>query len=139
MEPSSRSSVKRVGASMRKWYSHLVQTLRFSARSFFQIICRQPSHLTHSPSVRTRFSSDACISLDSLLNHAKVLPFLVLNTPLREHAFFVGVLYLLHLRDRIGQLNDCRMCVAARQDHMHLFRLLLEPFRNLGRIKHTVA
>src|SRR6476620_4229281 len=35
------------------------------------MIWRHPSHLTHRPSVRTRFSSFACISLHARLNHAK--------------------------------------------------------------------
>ncbi len=79
MLSSSSSSIRRSAEPMRKWYSHLGHTFRFSSSSFFQMICRHPSHFTHSPSVRTRFSSFAWISLDSRLNHAKIAhPFLVL-------------------------------------------------------------
>src|SRR3954469_13461419 len=53
---------------MRKWRSHLVQTFQFASRSFFQMTWRQSSHFTHSPSVRTRFSAVASISLFSRLN-----------------------------------------------------------------------
>src|ERR1039458_1290202 len=65
---SSRSCASRVRASMRKCLSHLGQTFKFSSRSFFQIICRQLSHFTHSPSVRTRFSPAVSISPDCRLN-----------------------------------------------------------------------
>src|SRR5262252_4451372 len=41
---------------MRKCWPHLEQTLRFVSRSFFQMIWRQLSHFSHSPSVLTRFS-----------------------------------------------------------------------------------
>src|SRR6185312_9861901 len=133
---------------------HLVHTFRLSSSSFFQMIWRQPSHLTQRPSVRTRFSSVAWISLDSRLNHAKIthlsnrnapglkpllitLPNaalkgrfppksrLIFNTPLGHHAFFIGVLYLLHFGYGIGQLNDCRMRVPSRQDYVYLRRFLL--------------
>src|SRR5258708_39896804 len=53
---------------MRKCLSHFGQTLRLSSRSFFQIICRQPSHFTHSPSVRTFFSPEVSNSPDCRLN-----------------------------------------------------------------------
>src|ERR1039457_3697761 len=65
---SSRSCASRVRAWMRKCLSHLGQTFKFSSRSFFQIICRQLSHFTHSPSVRTRFSPAVSISPDCRLN-----------------------------------------------------------------------
>src|SRR6478609_2654529 len=114
------------------------------------MIWRHPSHLTHRPSVRTRFSSVAWISLDSRLNHAKMIhpsisqcagaktplftltdaalkgrPFilrflhLIFDAALGHHAFFIGVLYLLHFRYGIGQLNDCRMRIPSRQDYVH--------------------
>src|SRR5215831_18381997 len=111
MLSSSRSSIRRCAESMRKWKLHFVQTLRFSSNSFFQIIWRQPSHFSHSPSVRTRFSSFAWISLDSRLNHANVrtqLSFpdyrclLIFDAPLRHDALFIGVLHLFHLGDGIG-------------------------------------
>src|SRR5438874_2937192 len=53
---------------MRKWRSHLGQTFQFWSRSFFQITWRQPSHFTHKPSVRTRFSLEASSSVFSRLN-----------------------------------------------------------------------
>src|SRR6185312_1375647 len=108
---------------------HLVHTFRLSSSSFFQMIWRQPSHLTHRPSVRTRFSSVAWISLDSRLNHAKIAHLsnrdLIFNASLRHHTFFIGVLYLLHFGYGIGQLNDCRMRVPSRQDYVYLRRFLL--------------
>src|SRR5271155_915334 len=67
---SSSNSDNRVRASMRKCFSHLGQTFKFSSRSFFQIICRQFSHLTHNPSVRTVFSPEVFSSPDSRLNQA---------------------------------------------------------------------
>src|SRR5580658_5583633 len=65
---SSRSCASRVRASIRKCLSHFGQTLKLSSRSFFQIICRQPSHFTHSPSVRTFFSPEVSNSPDCRLN-----------------------------------------------------------------------
>src|SRR3954469_19475522 len=53
---------------MRKWRSHFVQTFQLASRSFFQMTWRQSSHFTHRPSVRTRFSAVASISLFSRLN-----------------------------------------------------------------------
>src|ERR1700730_4541353 len=53
---------------MRKCRSHLGQTLKFSSRSFFQMICRQVSHFTHSPSVRTLRSPEVSSSPDCRLN-----------------------------------------------------------------------
>src|ERR1700680_5227344 len=67
---SSSNWARRVLASMRKCLSHLGQTLRFSSRSFFQMIWRQPSHFTHKPSVRTFFSPEVSSSPDSRLNQA---------------------------------------------------------------------
>src|SRR5208282_1149771 len=55
---------------MRKCLSHFGQTLRLSSRSFFQMICRQLSHFTHRPSVRTFFSPEVSSSPDSRLNQA---------------------------------------------------------------------
>ena len=49
------------------------------------------------------------------------------------------MLHLAHFGHRIGKLDNCRMRVASRQDHMHHFRLLLQRFDHLRRIKHTVA
>ena len=49
------ASASRVRASMRKCLSHFGHTFKFSSRSFFQMICRQFSHFTHKPSVRTVF------------------------------------------------------------------------------------
>src|SRR6202030_1592860 len=67
---SSRSWARRVRASMRKCRSHLGQTLKFSSRSFFQMICRQVSHFTHSPSVRTLRSPEVSSSPACRLNQA---------------------------------------------------------------------
>src|SRR5947199_8231334 len=55
---------------MRLCFSHLGQTLRFSSRSFFQMICRQLSHFTQRPSVRTFFSPEVSSSPDWRLNQA---------------------------------------------------------------------
>src|SRR5581483_10872368 len=65
---SSSNCDRRLRASIRKCLSHLVQTLRLSSRSFFQIIWRQFSHFTHNPSVRTFFSPEVSNSPDCLLN-----------------------------------------------------------------------
>src|SRR6202140_4721776 len=65
---SSKSCARRARASMRKCLSHLGQTLKLSSRSFFQIIWRQPSHLTQRPSVRTFFSPEVSSSPDCRLN-----------------------------------------------------------------------
>src|SRR5208337_623190 len=64
----SSNWANRVRASIRKCLSHFGQTFRFSSRSFFQMICRQLSHFTHRPSVRTFFSPAASISPDCRLN-----------------------------------------------------------------------
>src|SRR5260370_13354660 len=53
---------------MRKCRSHLGQTFQFWSRSFFQITWRQPSHFTHKPSVRTRFSLESSRYVFSRLN-----------------------------------------------------------------------
>src|SRR5436190_11881336 len=55
---------------MRKCLPHFGQTFIFSSRSFFQMICRQLSHFTHSPSVRIFFSPDESSSPDCRLNQA---------------------------------------------------------------------
>src|SRR5208282_3213057 len=55
---------------MRKCFSHFGHTFKFSSRSFFQMICRQFSHFTHNPSVRTVFLPELSRSPDSRLNHA---------------------------------------------------------------------
>src|ERR1041384_1399081 len=67
---SSSNCASRVRASMRKCLSHFGQTFIFSSRSFFQMIWRQLSHFTHSPSVRTFFSPEASSSPDCRLNQA---------------------------------------------------------------------
>src|SRR6202161_2789263 len=67
---SSSSKANRVRASIRKCLSHFGQTFILSSRSFFQIICRQPSHFTHNPSVRTVFRPEVSSSPDSRLNQA---------------------------------------------------------------------
>src|SRR5271165_2458030 len=66
----SSNWANRVRASIRKCLSHFGQTFRFSSISFFQMICRQPSHFTHKPSVRTFFSPEVSSSPDSRLNQA---------------------------------------------------------------------
>ena len=63
----------------------------------------------------------------------------IFDSPLGLDAFLVGVLNLPHLGDGIGQLNDCRMRVASRQDDMHHFRLLFQGLGDLGRVQHTVT
>src|SRR6202044_4251999 len=68
--PSSSRYVNRVRASIRKWRSHLGQTLKFWSRSFFQMIWRHWSHLTQRPSVLTFFSPEVSRSACSRLNHA---------------------------------------------------------------------
>src|ERR1700676_5604721 len=67
---SSRSWARRLRASMRKCRSHLGQTLRISSKSFFQIICRQVSHFTHSPAVRPLRSPEVSSSPACRLNQA---------------------------------------------------------------------
>src|SRR5579871_4402899 len=69
---SSINCASRVRASIRKCFSHFGQTFMFSSRSFFQMIWRQLSHFTHSPSVRTFFSPEVSNSTDSRLNQAIV-------------------------------------------------------------------
>src|SRR5208282_743961 len=136
------------------------QTLRLSSRSFFQIIWRQPSHFTHSPSVRTLFSPEVSNSPDCRLNQAirEVVsgqwsvvsgglywPLitdhrpLVFDSSLRHHAFLVGVLYLPHFRHRIGQFDNCRMRVPSGQDHVHHLRLLFQRLHHFRRVQHAVA
>src|SRR5438270_7925629 len=164
---------------MRKWRSHLVQTFQFASRSFFQMTWRQSSHLTHRPSVRTRFSAVASISLFSRLNqdigklpvaggqlpvihfetrlyrtlriamiaiittiisnNAGVLTNIrfapsIFDPALREHALFVGMLHLLHLGDRVGDLDDGRMRIASGQYYMYLFGFGLQCCHHLGRV-----
>src|SRR5215471_4609114 len=161
---SSSNWERRVRASIRKCLSHLGQTFKFSSRSFFQITWRQPSHLTHRPSVRTFFSPEVSNSPDWRLNHVIVIvessncrtdelnsssyfvnpknltiQKLVLDSPLCHHALFVGVLYLAHLRYRVGKFDNCRMGVAPRQDNMHHVRFLLEAFHDFARVEHPVA
>ena len=65
---SSSSCARRVRASIRKCFSHFGHTFMFSSRSFFQMICRQSSHFTHNPSVRTVFSPEVSSSPDCRLN-----------------------------------------------------------------------
>jgi len=45
-------SFSRAAASIRMCAPHFGQTFQLDSRSFFQMICRQPSHFSHSPSVR---------------------------------------------------------------------------------------
>ena len=88
------------------------------------------------------FAPTPANSFDSLLNHAKdglAQPFLILNAALRQDAFFIGVLNLLHFGDRIGQFNDCRMRVAARQDYVNQLGFTLQRLRHLRRIEHAIA
>src|SRR5271170_1166824 len=60
---------------MRKCFSHFGQTFKLSSRSFFQMICRQFSHFTHKPSVRTVFLPEVSSSPPSRLNQAiRILP-----------------------------------------------------------------
>src|SRR3954465_14401343 len=142
---------------MRKWRSHLVQTFQFASRSFFQMTWRQSSHFTHSPSVRTRFSAVASISSFSRLNQ-DIRAFLVfrfwflekrasnqeretysvLDAALRQHAFLICVLYLLHLGHRVGELDDRRVRVASSQYYMHLLWFGLQSRHHLGGIEHFV-
>src|ERR1700728_915645 len=144
---------------MRKCFSHFGHTFKFSSRSFFQMICRQFSHFTHNPSVRTVFSPDELSSPDSRLNEAisqflvpsnqyRVKPpffsvldtrYLVLYAPLRHYAFFVRVFHLPHLRYRVGGLDNCGMRVPSRQDDMHHLRFLLQALHYFHRIQHAVA
>ncbi len=67
---SSSNNASRIRASMRKCFWHFGQTFKFSSRSFFQMICRHPSHFTHNPSVRTVFAPEVSNSPDSRLNQA---------------------------------------------------------------------
>src|SRR5256885_16149898 len=123
---------------MRLCFSHLGQTLRFTSRSFFQMICRQLSHFTQRPSVRTFFSPEVSSSPDWRLNQAiEVLKLSnlvigkfqiqlpnypitqsVFDSSLRHDALFVGVLYLAHFSHGIGEIDNCRMCVPSRQDNV---------------------
>src|SRR6185369_11274451 len=135
---SSSSWPRRVRASMRKCRSHLGQTLKFSSRSFFQIIWRQVSHFTHSPSVRTLRSPEVSSSPACRLNHAisqslvagpcskafahdQGRRFLVLDPSLRHHALLIGMLHLAHFSHRVRELDDCRMRVSPGQDNVHHF------------------
>src|SRR6202043_4224225 len=75
---SSIAWARRDRSSMRKCRSHLGQTLKFSSRSFFQIIWRQVSHFTHRPSVRTLRSPEVSNSPDWRLNHAMESSYLLM-------------------------------------------------------------
>src|SRR3984957_4321700 len=162
---SSRSWARRVRASMRKCRSHLGQTLKFSSRSFFQMIWRQVSHFTHSPSVRTfrspEVSSSPACRLNQVINsvvgrwpNAILLQvrgvgqrpkanrqrrFSVLNSPLRHHTFCVRMLYLSHFGYSVGKLDNCRMGVPSGQDNVHHFRFAFKSLHDLRRIEHSVA
>src|SRR5258708_36324505 len=86
---SSRSWARRVRASIRKCLSHFGQTFRFSSRSFFQMIWRHSSHLTHRPSVLTFFSPEVSSSPDWRLNqviHQYPVPSTQYPVP-RTHGF----------------------------------------------------
>src|SRR5271169_4352441 len=159
---SSSNRASRVRASIRKCLSHFGQTFMFSSRSFFQMICRQPSHFTHNPSVLTRFSPEVSSSPDSRLNQAiktvasteyrvpskpaELWVFSVLGTrysvlyaSLRHHAFFIRVLDLAHFGHCIGSLDNCGVRVPARQDNVHHLRLLLQALDHPGRVQHAVT
>src|SRR5271165_799921 len=147
---------------MRKCFSHLGHTFRFSSRSFFQIICRQLSHFTHKPSVRTVFLPEVSTSPDSRLNQAigavlsSRLPVLgnslpaifsvrtrnrelVFDPSLGHHAFLVSVLYLAHFGHGVGGLDNCGVCVPPRQDDMHHFRFPLQALYDSCRSQHAVT
>src|ERR1700686_3326487 len=147
---------------MRKCFSHFGHTFKFSSRSFFQMICRQPSHFTHSPSVRTVFWPEVSSSPDSRLNQAIVscesqyrVPSTekngltrysvlgtycsVLNPSLRHHALLVSMFDLPHLRHGIGGLDNCGVCVPSRQDDMHHLRLLLQAFDHFRCVQHAIT
>src|SRR6266481_2383598 len=69
----SRSISRRCLEFILKWNWHLGQTWRLASRSLRKTMVRQDSHLTHSPSVRTRRSSGGVVcSIDFLsrLNQA---------------------------------------------------------------------
>src|ERR1700730_18261152 len=166
---SSRSCARRARASMRKCRSHLGQTLRFSSRSFFQMICRQVSHFTHSPSVRTLRSPEVSSSPDCRLNQVIAVvrpqPLVigwgvesgsklrvggngqrrttnndsVLDSPLRHHALFIGMLYLAHFGDGVSKCDNCRMGVPPGQDNVHHFGFALQSLGQLRRIEHPVT
>src|SRR5438067_13632963 len=63
----------------------------------------------------------------------------ILNSSLRHHALLVGMLYLAHFGHRVCQLDNCRMRIPPRQDHMHHIRLLFQTFHHFGRIEHPIA
>src|SRR5437764_9431314 len=44
----------------------------------------------------------------------------ILDSALRQHTLFEGVLHLLHLGHGVGDLDNRRMRVASRQYYMHL-------------------
>ena len=58
-------------------------------------------------------------------------PALIFNPALRPDALLIGVFHFAHRGHRVRQINNCRMCVAARQDDMHhverraLFRIVV--------------
>src|SRR5271157_5805074 len=103
---------------MRKWRSHLGQTLKCWSRSFFQMICRHWSHLTQRPSVLTRFSPElSSCSTGSRLNHAIGVSIQcsraseglspsasVLDPALRLDPLGVSVLHFSHFGHRVGDL-----------------------------------
>src|SRR5580700_7645349 len=148
---------------MRKCFWHFGHTFKFSSRSFFHMICRQFSHFTHRPSVRTVFFPELSRSPDSRLNQA-IRQFLVpstwyrvnnaflgirywvlstwysvLDSPLRHHALLIRMLYLSHLRHRVGDLDNCGVCVPSRQDDMHHFWFPLQALDHLARVEHAVT
>ena len=63
----------------------------------------------------------------------------VLDSSLRHHALFVGVLYLAHFCHGVGDFQDCRVRISARQDYVYHLRFPLQAFDDLRRIKHAVA
>src|SRR6478672_4437531 len=166
---SSSNWDRRVRASMRKWRSHLGQTLRFSSRSFFQMICRQVSHFTHNPSVRTLRSPEVSSSPACRLNQAiksslalgrwsLAKAFVlrsgefandqgpmtndglsVLDPFLRHDTLFIGVLDLAHLGHRVGDLDNCRMGIPPGQDNVHHLGFAFQSLHHLGGIEHAVT
>src|SRR6201987_2251842 len=67
------------------------------------------------------------------------LPLLILNALLCQDSLFVGVLDLAHFGDSVGQLDNCRVGVPARQYNMHHLRLVLEAGGDSGGIEHAIA
>src|ERR1039458_6289095 len=63
----------------------------------------------------------------------------VLDPPLRQNAFFVGVLHLPHLRHCVCGLDNCGVCVSPRQDDVHHFRFPLQALHHFRRVEHAIA